>query len=115
MIYAKLDDALALQRLDAAFSEATKPKWYQRLLINVQLLRLIPDRKSSGTKQKPMEHPLPVKIASAGKPPSKNTRAYRRSRVKLAPTGVNYQRSVLSFLIPKIVIFLHFLKKIKKI
>ena len=33
MIYAKLDDASALQRLDTALSEATKPKWYQRLLI----------------------------------------------------------------------------------
>lgn len=33
MIYAKLDDASALQRLDAALCEATKPKWYQRLLI----------------------------------------------------------------------------------
>ena len=33
MIYAKLDDASALQRLDAAICEATKPKWYQRLLI----------------------------------------------------------------------------------
>ncbi len=33
MIYAKLDDASALQRLDVALSEATKRKWYQRLLI----------------------------------------------------------------------------------
>ena len=33
MIYAKLEDASALQRLDVALSEATKPKWYQRLLI----------------------------------------------------------------------------------
>ena len=33
MIYAKLDDASALQRLDAALCKATKPKWYQRLLI----------------------------------------------------------------------------------
>ena len=33
MIYAKLDDVSALQRLDVALSEATKPKWYQRLLI----------------------------------------------------------------------------------
>ena len=27
MIYAKIDDASALQRLDAALFEATKPKW----------------------------------------------------------------------------------------
>ena len=33
MIYAKLADASALQRLDVALCEATKPKWYQRLLI----------------------------------------------------------------------------------
>ena len=33
MIYAKLDDVSALQRLDVELSEATKPKWYQRLLI----------------------------------------------------------------------------------
>ena len=33
MIYAKLNDASALQCLDAALSEATKPKWYQRSLI----------------------------------------------------------------------------------
>ena len=33
MIYAKLTDASALQCLDVALSEATKPKWYQRLLI----------------------------------------------------------------------------------
>ena len=33
MIYAKIDDASALQRLDTALSQATKPKWYRRLLI----------------------------------------------------------------------------------
>ena len=33
MIYAKLEDASALQHLDVALSEAIKPKWYQRLLI----------------------------------------------------------------------------------
>ena len=33
MIYAELVDASALQRLDAAVSEATKPQWYRRLLI----------------------------------------------------------------------------------
>ena len=33
MIYAKLNDASALQCLDVALSEAKKPKWYQRLLI----------------------------------------------------------------------------------
>ena len=33
MIYAELSDASALQRLDAALSEATKPQWYRRLLI----------------------------------------------------------------------------------
>ena len=33
MIYVRLNDASALQCLDAPLSEATKPKWYQRLLI----------------------------------------------------------------------------------
>ena len=33
MIYAKLNDASALQCLNVALSEAKKPKWYQRLLI----------------------------------------------------------------------------------
>ena len=33
MIYAELNDALALERLDVALSEATQPKWYRRLLI----------------------------------------------------------------------------------
>ena len=33
MIYVKLDDASALQRLDVALCEATTLKWYQRLLI----------------------------------------------------------------------------------
>ena len=33
MIYAEIGDASALDRLDAALSEATKPQWYRRLLI----------------------------------------------------------------------------------
>ncbi len=33
MIYAEISDAPALQKLDAALSEATKPQWYRRLLI----------------------------------------------------------------------------------
>ncbi len=33
MIYAELNDVLALERLDVALSEATHPKWYRRLLI----------------------------------------------------------------------------------
>ena len=33
MIYAELNDSLALERLDVALSEATQPKWYRRLLI----------------------------------------------------------------------------------
>lgn len=33
MIYAKIDDASALQHLDTALRQATKPKWYRRLLI----------------------------------------------------------------------------------
>ena len=33
MIYAELSDALAVERLDVALSEATHPKWYRRLLI----------------------------------------------------------------------------------
>ena len=33
MIYAEISDASALQELDAALREATKPQWYRRLLI----------------------------------------------------------------------------------
>ena len=33
MIYAELRDGSALERLDAALCEATKPQWYRRLLI----------------------------------------------------------------------------------
>lgn len=33
MIYAKLDDASALEALDTELCEATKPQWYRRLLI----------------------------------------------------------------------------------
>ena len=33
MIYAELRDESALERLDAALCEATKPQWYRRLLI----------------------------------------------------------------------------------
>ena len=33
MIYAKLTDASAVERLDAAIRQATKPQWYRRLLI----------------------------------------------------------------------------------
>ena len=33
MIYAEISDASALQELDAALCEATKPQWYRRLLI----------------------------------------------------------------------------------
>ena len=33
MIYADLNDSLAVERLDVALCEATHPKWYRRLLI----------------------------------------------------------------------------------
>ena len=33
MIYAKLRDASAIERLDAALSAAKKPQWYRRLMI----------------------------------------------------------------------------------
>ncbi len=33
MIYAELNDSLAVERLDVALCEATHPKWYRRLLI----------------------------------------------------------------------------------
>lgn len=33
MIYAKLEDPLAVESLDVALGEATQPKWYRRLLI----------------------------------------------------------------------------------
>ena len=33
MIYAELHEASALDRLDVALCEATKPQWYRRLLI----------------------------------------------------------------------------------